>query len=74
MASRNLAIIISCKDNQRYPHLFGGGGGHVQSTAARTDRGGRGEGSGRADEKGGDGELHGVELITIRSIESERSG
>ena len=60
-----------------YAHLcFGGGLSHLQGTVAHIGGGG-GEGSGRADEEGGDRELH---LTTISSIglfgvlESERIG
>ena len=45
-------------DLQFMSHLFGGGlSGHVQSTVAHGG-GSRGEGGGRADEEGGNSELH----------------
>ena len=43
----------------RYSHLgFGGSLGHVQGAAASAERGGGSKGSGRADQEGGNNELH----------------
>ena len=54
------AELPTLKDHtQIYAHLcFGGGLSHLQGTVAYIGGGG-GEGSGRADEEGGDRELHG---------------
>ena len=41
-------------------HLVGGLGGHVQSSVTGVEGGTGGEGSGRADEEGGDSKLHGL--------------
>ena len=42
-----------------YSHLgFGGSLGHVQGAAASAERGGGSKGSGRADQEGGNNELH----------------
>lgn len=52
-------------------HLVGGLGGHVQSSVTGVEGGTGGEGSGRADEEGGDSKLHGLGvevLIKTRGI------
>ena len=52
---------------QYVSHLFGGGfSGHVQSTVAHRS-GSRSEGGGRADEEGGNSELHVVNLFESMS-------
>ena len=57
---KGFAELPILKDHtQIYAHLcFGGGLSHLQGTVAYIGGGG-GEGSGRADEEGGDRELHG---------------
>ena len=55
--------VHSFSTNHINAHLcFGGGLSHLQGTVAHIGGGG-GEGSGRADEEGGDRELHGCCMV-----------